>query len=71
MVLTLDTLSCREDHLCQTRAPHAGANARLLLLLEIHWACLITSNSTTYIRLNGSTIIMSGFGMTHFEKTIK
>ena len=31
----------------QTRAPHAGANARLQFLLEIYRACLIISNRTT------------------------
>ena len=30
-----------------TRAPHAGANARLQFLLEIYRACLIISNRTT------------------------
>ena len=48
-----------------------GANARLQLLSEIHWVCLITCNSATYIYLNGSIIILSGFKVTHFKKKIK
>ena len=40
------------DNFGLTKAPHAGANARLQLLLEIYWASLITSNSTTKTHLN-------------------
>ena len=50
------------------RAPHAGANARLQLILEIHCACLIISNSTTSMAV---PFFCQGFRMTHFKTTIK
>ena len=44
------SIACHYDvgsKMRKTRTPHGDANAQLQLLLEIHWACLITSNSTT------------------------